>query len=268
MQSAKTGLGLMYRSLNAVGSYSGATYYGTVGGRDSYSDLWSFQSVGYAPNDRMAVLATGVAHGESWQVPEPGPLAEGLDKTLACPGDAFVSGKYRLALGERVDVALEPMVSVPMDRAKYQDYPSQSGKLDVGGKVLCDVRLGPATVLVNAGYLTRGDERAMLPVGLGVEYGFNDKITAFIEGSGELRLGAQRDSLADSQVTQAGRFDRTELRVTPGVRYAPFRHGAVVLAADLTLTKTGPPWQVILGLDIPAAAGRFLSTAMLGAIAG
>ncbi|MCU0606379.1 MAG: carboxypeptidase regulatory-like domain-containing protein, partial [Candidatus Edwardsbacteria bacterium] len=33
-------------------------------------------------------------------------------------------------------------------------------------------------------------------------------------------------------------------------------------------TKTGPPWQVILGLDIPAAAGRFLSTAMLGAIAG
>jgi len=268
VQSAKTGLGMTYRSFNTVSSYSGVSYYGTTGRQDSYSDLWSYQSVGYAPNGSMGVMLTGVAHGESWSVQGASATTAVGDKTLGCPGDAFLSGKYHVSLNEMFDLGLEPMVSIPMSQAKYGDYPSQSGKMDVGCKVLCDVNLGAGTVYVNAGFLTRGSERPMAPLGAGFEYGFNEKISAFAEASGELRLGGQKDTLPDSLVAQAGRFDRTEFRVTPGVRFAPFRYAAVNLAVDIGLTPSAAPWQVIFGIDVPAAAGRFLSVILPGIIAG
>ena len=268
VQSAQTGLGLSYRSFNTVSSYSGVTYYGTVGGQDSYSDLWSYQSIGYAPNAMMAVMLTGVAHGESWSVKNASPMTVNSDKALGCPGDAFLAGKYHLSLNEMFDLGLEPMVSIPMDQKKYQDFPSQSGKLDVGGKVLCDINLGAAALFINAGFLTRGAERAMVPLGVGFEYGFNDKFSAFTEASGELRIGGPKDAFPDSIVPKGRGFDRTEFRVTPGLRFAPLPYGAVNLAVDIGLTPSSAPWQVIFGLDVPAAAGRFLSTSILGAIAG
>jgi hypothetical protein len=239
-----------------------------AGKRDALSDVWSYHSVSYAPRADLAVMLTGVAHGESWAVQNAGPMTVNSDKTLGCPGDAFLSGKYHVSLNEMFDLGLEPMVSIPMDYKKYEDGPSQTGKLDVGGKVLCDVNLGAATMFVNAGFLTRGAERAMMPLGLGAEYGFNDKFSAFAEASGELRMGSQKDALPDSLVPKGRGFDRTEFRVTPGLRFAPTPYAAMNLAVDIGLTPSSAPWQVIFGLDVPAAAGRFLSTSILGAIAG
>ncbi len=268
VQSAKTGQGIMYRSFNAASSYSGATYWGAVGRQDSYSDLWSYHSVGYAPNEQLAVMVTGVAHGESWSIASRTPPLAAGDNTLGCPGDPFLSGKYRLSPNEMIDLAVLPMVSIPMDREKYQDYPSQTGKLDVGAKALCDINLGWGTVYLNAGFLTRGEQRAMVPVGAGLEYGFGEKFSAFIEGSGELRIGAQKDLVADSLVPRGSGFDRTEFRATPGVRYAPFPFAAVNLAVDVGLAPSAAPWQVVLGIDVPASAGRFLAASLLGSIAG
>ena len=267
VQSAKTGLGFSYRAFNAGTSYGDVNYYGEVGRKDALSDVWSYHSVGYAPNANLSVMVTGVAHGEGWTVAN-SQLAQGRDKTLGCPGDAFLSGKYHWSLGERYDLSLQPMVSIPMDKKKYQDDPSQSGKLDVGAKVLADINLGAATVFVNAGFLTRGEERAMVPVGAGVEYGLNEMFAVFAEASGELRLGAQKDVLPDTLYATGRGSDRTEFRVTPGLRVSPFSYGSVNLAADIGLTPGTPPWQVILGIDIPSSAGRFLSTSLLGAIAG
>jgi TolA-binding protein len=267
VQSAKTGLGFSYRTFNAGTTYSGVNYYGALGRKDALSDVWSYHSVGYAPNATLSVMATGVAHAEGWTVSS-SQLAQGRDKTLGCPGDAFLSGKYHLSPSELFDLSLEPMVSIPMDKKKYQDDPSQSGKLDIGAKVLADVNLGAATVFVNAGFLTRGEERAMVPVGAGVEYGVNGVLAVFAEASGELRMGAQKDVRPDTQYPTGRGFDRTQFRVTPGLRVSPFSYGSVNLAADIGLTPGTPPWQVILGIDIPSSAGRFLSTSLLGAIAG
>ena len=268
VQSAKTGLGLSYRTFNAASSYGNVNYYGMTGKQDALTDVWTYHSIGYAPNGSMAVMLTGMAHGESWAVKNASPLAANGDKSLGCPGDGFLSGKYHFSPNEMFDLAVEPMVSIPMDLKKYQDSPSQTGKLDVGGKALCDINLGPATMYVNAGFLTRGAERPMVPVGLGLEYGFNEMFSAYAEASGELRMGSQKDAYPDSLVPQGRGFDRTEFRVTPGVRFAPFAYGAVNLSADIGLTHSAAPWQVIFGIDIPAAAGRFLSTSILGAIAG
>jgi len=63
-------------------------------------------------------------------------------------------------------------------------------------------------------------------------------------------------------------FDRTEFRLTPGLRYAPFPYAAVNLAADIGLTTSAAPWQVIFGIDVPASAGRFLTVTLPGIIAG
>ncbi len=268
VQSAKTAPGFSYRSFNAVSSYSNVNYYGTAGRKDSYSDVWSYQSVGYAPNAGLAVMLTGVAHGENWSVQNPNPAAANADKTLGCPGDAFLAGKYHLSLNETFDLGLEPMVSIPMGQKKYEDFPSQSGKLDVGGKVLCDVNLAAATMFLNAGFLTRGAERAMAPLGAGFGYGFGEKLIAFTEMSGELRIGGQKDAFPDSLVPKGRGFDRTEFRVTPGLRFAPTPYAAVNLAVDIGLTPSSAPWQVIFGLDVPAAAGRVLSLILPGIIAG
>jgi hypothetical protein len=40
------------------------------------------------------------------------------------------------------------------------------------------------------------------------------------------------------------------------------------LAVDIGLTPSSAPWQVIFGLDVPAAAGRFLSRILPGILAG
>ncbi|HTY09352.1 MAG TPA: carboxypeptidase-like regulatory domain-containing protein [Candidatus Edwardsbacteria bacterium] len=268
VQSAKTGLGFSYRTFNAASSYGDVNYYGMTGKQDALTDVWSYHSVGYAPNASLAVMVTGMAHGESWTVKNGAPLTVNNDKTLGCPGDAFVSGKYHVSLNEMFDLALEPMMTVPMDYKKYEDGPSQTGKLDVGGKVLCDVNLGAGTVYLNAGFLTRGDERAMVPLGAGFEYGFNEQLSAFAEASGELRVGSQKDAYPDSLVPKGRGFDRTEFRVTPGLRFAPLPYGAVNLAVDVGLTSSAAPWQVIFGIDIPASAGRFLTVTLPGIIAG
>ncbi|MDI6740174.1 MAG: carboxypeptidase regulatory-like domain-containing protein [Candidatus Edwardsbacteria bacterium] len=267
VQSAKTGVGFSYRTFNAATAYGNVNYYGASGRQDALSDAWSYHSLGFAPNANFSVMLTGVAHAESWTVNNS--LApQNRDNTLGCPGDAFVSGKYHLSLNDMFELALQPMVSIPMDKKKYQDPVSQSGKFDVGGGALADVNLGSATVYVNAGFLTRGEERAMVPVGAGFEYGINEKISLFAEASGELRTGAQKDVCPDTMYPTGRGFDRTEFRVTPGLRVSPFSYGAVNLAADIGLTPGTPPWQVVLGIDIPAAAGRFLSVTLPGVIAG
>ncbi|MDP2806578.1 MAG: carboxypeptidase regulatory-like domain-containing protein [bacterium] len=155
-----------------------------------------------------------------------------------------------------------------MNRAKYQDSPSQSGKLDFGGKILSDFTFSDLALLVNAGFLTRGDERPQLPLGLGLEYGFSQNFSGFLEVSAELRMGAQKDSLTDEQILRGRGADRDEIRFTPGLRFAPVSYLGLNLACDIGLSRATAPWQAVLGIDFPAAAGRSLMAPLWGAVAG
>jgi len=123
-------------------------------------------------------------------------------------------------------------------------------------------------VFINAGYLSRGEERPQLPFGAGAEYSFRENLSAFLEASGEYRLGAQKDSTPDDLVLRGRGADRTELRVTPGLRYSPLPFLGLNLACDIGLTRAAAPWQLILGFDFPAAAGKAISGPVGGAVAG
>ena len=267
LQSAKAGTGIGYRSLAAVSSYSNQTFYGLPGNDDAFTDIWNHNSISYSPLPGLAVLGNGLAHAEQWTVKSQ--TDRPIDKSLGCPGDAVVALKYQWGLQNgRLDLGLMPLVTIPMSRTKYQDSPSQSGQLDFGGKILADFNFSDLTVLVNAGFLTRGDQRPQLPLGLGLEYGLSPKFSAFLETSAELRMGNQKDSLTNDQILRGRGADRDEIRVTPGLRFAPASFLGVNLACDIGLSRATAPWQAIIGLDFPAAAGRSLWTPLWGAVAG
>ncbi len=267
LQSAKTGIGYGGRSLAAMTSYSGQNYYGLSGYQDSFLDAWSFNTLYYVPVKNLSLMAAGVGHAEQWTVAVQDSAV--ADKSLGCPGDAVVAVKYCLSLLEgKMDLGFMPTLSIPMNKEQYQDGPSQTGKLDIGAKVLTDINLNQTTVFINAGYLSRGEERPQLPFGAGAEYSFRENFSAFLETSGEYRLGAQKDSTPDDLVLRGRGADRTELRVTPGLRYSPLPFLGLNLACDIGLTKAAAPWQLILGFDFPAAAGKAISGPVGGAVAG
>lgn len=267
LQSAKAGQGFGFRSFNAITNYGNQKVSYLPGSDNSYNDLWSYNLVNYSPMDNLALMVVGLAHAEQWSINSPG--GDSLDNTLGCPGDFTIAAKYGLQLYDgQVDLAAMPMVSLPMDEKKYQDSPSQTGKVDFGGKLLTDIALDKTSILVNVGFFTRGDQRPQMPAGLGVNYEINSRFSAFMETSAELRIGSQKDSLPDSLILSGRGFDRTEARLTPGLRFVPLPLLGVNLAADIGLTKATPAWQVVLGLDFPAAAGLIRSIILPGTIAG
>jgi len=267
LQSAKSGQGFGFRSFNAITNYGSQKVSYLPGSDNSYSDLWSYNLVNYSPMDNLAFMVVGLAHAEQWSINSPG--GDSLDNTLGCPGDFTIAAKYGLQLYDgQVDLAAMPMVSIPMDEKKFQDSPSQTGKVDFGGKLLTDIAMDKASILVNVGFFTRGDQRPQVPAGLGVNYEINSRFSAFMETSAELRIGSLKDSLPDSMILSGRGFDRTEARLTPGLRFVPLPLLGVNLAADIGLTKATPAWQVVLGLDFPAAAGLIRSIIMPGTIAG
>ncbi|OGF16241.1 MAG: hypothetical protein A2509_01370 [Candidatus Edwardsbacteria bacterium RIFOXYD12_FULL_50_11] len=131
-----------------------------------------------------------------------------------------------------------------------------------------DINLRQSTLYANLGFLTRGDQRPQVPAGAGYEYGFSQKFSAFAEVSSELRMGSAKDSLPDSLVLSGRGYDRTEARFTPGIHYVPLDILGISLSADIGLTRASAPWQINLGLDFPASAGRAISGVITGAIAG
>ncbi|MBI5806222.1 carboxypeptidase regulatory-like domain-containing protein [candidate division TA06 bacterium] len=269
LQSAKAGPGFGYRSLAAVSSYSNQTFYGLQGTDDAFTDLWNHNSISYSPMPGLSVIGNGLAHAEQWTVKSPASTAQTIDKSLGCPGDALLALKYQWSLQNgRWDLGLMPMVTIPMSRTKYQDSPSQSGKLDFGGKILSDINFSDLAVLVNTGFLTRGGQRPQLPLGLGLEYGFSPNFSGFLEVSAELRMGAQKDSLSTDQILRGRGADRNEARVTPGLRFAPVSYLGLNLACDIGLSRATAPWQAVIGVDFPAAAGRSLVAPLWGAVAG
>jgi hypothetical protein len=269
LQSAKTGQGIGYRSIAAISSYSGQNYYGTSGSRDALLDSWTYSSLCYAPLPNLSAISTGLAHAEQWNIKNDLPAGLTPDKTLGCPGDALVAIKYQMVLmNGKWDLGIMPMITIPMDRDKYVDAPSQTGRLDAGGKLLSDFNWNRMTMLANAGFLTRGEERPQLPFGLGLEYSLGEKYSAFLEASGEYRLGAVKDSLPDDWILRGRGADRHEFRLTPGFRFAPLALTGINISCDIGLTKAAAPWQAALGLDFPASAGRVLAKRVAGMVAG
>lgn len=267
LQSAKAGAGFGFRSFNAVTNYTAQKVPYLSGTDNSYNDVWSYNLVNYSPMDNLSVMLVGLAHAEQWNITSPG--GDTLDNTLGCPGDFTIAAKYGLRLYEgKVDLAIMPLISIPMDRKKYNDSPSQSGKVDFGGKLLSDIEMNNMSFLINIGFLSRGDQRPQLPVGVGFDYGITGNISAFLETSAEMRMGAAKDSLPDSMVLSGRGYDRSEVRVTPGVRYNPTSLLGINLAADIGLTKATAPWQLILGFDFPAAAGMIKSLILPGTVTG
>ena len=166
LQSAKTGSMFGYRTVNSFSSYGQQRVSYLAGAENSYNDIWSYQLLSFAPLPNMSLLLSGVAHGEQWTITSPG--GEGLDNTLGCPGDITISGKYSLALADQmVDLGIMPIISVPVDKDKYDDGPSQTGQLDFGAKILGDINLRQSTLYANLGFLTRGDQRPQVPAGAG-----------------------------------------------------------------------------------------------------
>jgi hypothetical protein len=267
LQSAKAGQGFGFRSFNTITNYGGQKVSSLPGSDNSYNDLWSYNLVNYSPMDNLALMVVGLAHAEQWSIKSPG--GDSLDNTLGCPGDFTIAAKYGLQLYDgMVDLAVMPMVTIPMDKEKFQDSPSQTGQVDFGGKLLTDMVRDKMSILVNVGFFTRGDQRPQMPAGLGLNYEINGQFSAFMETSAELRIGSQKDSLPDSLILSGRGFDRTEARITPGLRFVPLPLLGLNLAADIGLTKATPAWQVVLGLDFPAAAGLVRSIIMPGTIAG
>jgi hypothetical protein len=249
-------------------SYSGSNFYGHTGGQDGLIDAWSYNTVYYVPVKNLAVMGSGIAHAEQWSIAVPDTAPE--DNLLACPGDPVVSLKYQFPslLDGQLDLGLMPALSIPMDREKYADGPSQTGKMDFGVKLLADVNLDRTTVFINAGFLTRGEQRPQVPFGAGTEYSFMENLSAFFEVSGEYRVGAAKDSIPDELILRGRGADRTEFRVTPGMRFAPMPFLGINLACDIGLTHATAPWQLVLGFDLPAAAGKAVAGVIEGAVAG
>ena len=267
IQSAKSGSGFGFRSLNAFSNYGDQKFYTVPEANNSFNDLWSYNLLNYSPINNLSLMAIGLAHGEQWSIGSP--AGDSLDKTLGCPGDITVAVKYNMPLSNgMIDLAFMPMVSIPMDKDKYQDSPSQTGQLDFGGKLLSDINLSKINILLNVGFFTRGDQRPQLPAGFGLVYSMGNKVSAFLETSAELRMGSKKDSLPDSLILSGRGYDRTEARVTPGIRIVPLKMLGINLAADIRLTKATAPWQIILGFDLPAAAGLIKSVVLPGTIAG
>jgi hypothetical protein len=267
LQSAKAGQGFGLRLVNSFSAYDNQRFYLLEGQENSFQDIWSRQLLSYSPAENLSFMAGGLAHLEMWNIASPG--GDSLDNSLGCPGDVTLAAKYSFSLANRMaDLALMPMVSVPMDKEKYQDSPSQTGKLDFGAKLLGDLNLKRHTLYANLGFLTRGDQRPQLPAGVGYEFGLSRKFSAFAEASAELRMGAAKDSLPDSLVRPGRGYDRTEARITPGLHFVPFDLLGISLSADLGLTKATAPWQITLGLDFPASAGRAVTGVIGGVIAG
>ena len=267
LQSAKAGQGFGLRLVNSFSLYDQQRFYLLDGQENSFQDIWARQLISFSPSPSLSFMASSLAHLEMWTIASPG--GDGLDNSLGCPGDVTLAAKYSLSLADRLaDLAVMPIVSIPMDRDKYQDGPSQTGKLDFGGKLLADLNLKRHTLYANLGFLTRGDQRPQLPAGAGYEYGISQKFSAFAEASAELRMGTAKDSLPDSLVRPGRGYDRTEARLTPGIHYVPFDFLGISLSADLGLAKATVPWQITLGLDFPASAGRAVTGVVGGVIAG
>ncbi len=276
LQSAKIGPAFGYRTLNLLTYYTDIGYLqdATLPG-SSCLDAWSHQLASYSPHPDLAVLASLTGHGNKWTLgTQP---AQPVDLTLGNAGDAVLAAKYhRSLLGGKLDLAGLPMVSIPLGKKGEHpdgtpivvDRASNSGGFDVGAKVLADYDLGRMAVLANLGFLTRSGERAQLPLGAGLEYGFTQILSGFCELSGELRLGAVADAVPDALVPRGLGYDRSEFRAGGGVRLMPLPLLQVLVAAEAGLTRAAAPWHVILGVEIPASAGRVRGGTVLGAIAG
>lgn len=274
VQSAKVAPGFGFRSINAISRYSGSNLDGVDTTRDSYIDLWSYNAITYSPIQGLGITLSGLGHGEKWTFQNAAP---GQDAILGCPGDVSLSVKYGRALaGGKLNLALMPKVTIPMGKEGTAtdgtplvvDPASQTGKPDAGAKVLADLNLGRATIYANAGYMTRGKQRAQVPFGVAGEYGISAMFSAFMEISGEYRMGTQKDTVHRTWYPKGVGYDRNEMRLSPGVRFVPLEFLAVNLAADIGLSAVTAPWQVVLGIDLPASAGRAAQALILGGIAG
>jgi len=274
VQSAKVSPGFGFRTVNAACMYGAQSFFGTDSIKDYYIDFWSHNFVSYAPIRNLGVTLNGLAHAEKWTYEN---ATSSQDATLGCPGDVAMSVKYSYPLkGGMIDLALMPVFTLPlgnlgtdpMGKAILNDPPSQTGKLDFGAKVLADFNLGRFTLYVNTGYMTRGDQRAQVPFGIAGEYGISSKFSAFLEASGEMRMGSVKDTMPRTWYPKGIGFDRNEIRATPGLRFVPMDLLAVNLSADLGLSDVTAPWQIILGIDFPASAGRAAQALITGGVAG
>lgn len=271
VQSAKVSPGFGFRSVNLLGGRGASSFMSDDTLKDYYIDFWSHNFITYSPVQNLGIILNGQAHAEKWTFQN---TASGQDATLGNPGDLAIALKYNFPLsGGKVDLAVMPTITIPMgvDDAMPDgviDPPSQSGKPDFGGKLLADFNLGRATLYANAGYLTRGNQQAHAPFGFAGEYGVSSKFSAFLEASGEMRIGTAKDTLWQTWYNEGYTKGKSEFRVTPGIRYVPLDYFAINLSGEVGLSEHTSPWQVVLGLDIPASAGRAAQALIMGGIAG
>lgn len=274
VQSAKVSPGFGFRSVNFIGGRGAASFLSNDSLKDYYIDFWSHNFITYSPVRNLGITLNGLAHGEKWTFQN---NITGKDATLGNPGDLALSIKYSLPLAAgRVDLAAMPVVTIPLGKtgtdplgnALVIDPPSQTGKLDFGGKLLADLNLGQATLYANVGYLTRGTQKAQVPIGFAGEYGISSKLSAFLEASGEIRVGSAKDTLNQTWFNEGLSKNKSEFRVTPGLRFVPLDLMAINLSGELGLSEHTSPWQVVLGIDIPASAGRAAQAIIMGGIAG
>ncbi len=274
VQSAKVSPGFGFRSVNFLGGRGASSFLSNDTLKDYYLDLWSHNFVTYSPVRNLGITLNGLAHGEKWTFQN---TASGQDATLGNPGDFALSVKYTFPLaGGKVDLAGMPVVTIPLGKtgtdplgnAMVIDPPSQTGKMDFGGKVLTDLNLGRTTLYANAGYLTRGGQKAQVPLGLAGEYGISSKFSAFLEASGEMRIGSAKDTMWQTWYNEGYTKDKSEFRVTSGLRFVPLDYLAINLAGELGLSEHTSPWQIVLGIDFPASAGRAAQAVIMGGIAG
>ncbi len=271
VQSAKAGKGLGVRSINLLGGRGAASFLSNDSLKDYYLDFWSHNSVTYSPLRNLGISLTGLGHGEKWNFQN---AAEGQDATLGCPGDLALSLKYSLVLGGGlVDLGLMPVVTIPLgkDNAIPEgviDPPSQTGHFDFGGKMLTDFNLGRTSLYANAGFLTRGKQKPHIPLGLAGEYGISSKFSGYLEISGELKIGTSQDSSHQTWFNEGLSKNKSEFRIAPGLRFVPLDYLAVNLSGMIGVSEHTAPWQIVLGLDFPASAGRAAQPVLLGSIAG
>lgn len=274
VQSAKVSPGFGFRTVNFLGGRGASSFLSNDTLKDYYLDFWSHNFVTYSPVRNLGITINGLAHGEKWTFQN---TSLGQDATLGNPGDFAISVKYNYPLaGGKVDLAGMPVVTIPLGKTGTDplgnvlviDPPSQTGKLDFGGKILADFNLGRATLYANAGYLTRGGQKAQVPLGFAGEYGISSKFSAFLEASGEMRIGSAKDTMWQTWYNEGYTKDKSEFRVTPGLRFVPLDYLAINIAGEVGLSEHTSPWQIVLGLDFPASAGRAAQALILGGIAG
>ena len=266
VRSAQIEPGISYRSITGITSYGSRNYYGNQGKNDALIDVWAYQLMSYAPSPAVAVLLATPWHGEKWTINNR--ISTGLDNSLGCLGDFEVNVKYKLPLaGESFDLALQPGITIPMKRSVYKDPQSQTGKVDFGGKVLADLNFNRINCYINAGFFTRGDENPMVPLGAAAVYRIDQAMAAFFEVSAELRIG-DKTIWPDSTIVPGNGMNRTEARITPGFRLAPWSLLGVDLAMDLGLTSASAPWQAVVGFSLPATGVWGNSQPAMGMITG